>query len=127
MEPRTTIDYGGLAALVRGHREGRGLTLRQAASECGISASTLSRIERREARPDLDTVRALVDWVGVPLERVAQRQAGSTAPRRRAGDAMSNVEIQFRADPNLKPETAEALISIVRAAYSEMVRRSKGS
>lgn len=86
----------------------------------------MSRIERGEARPDLDTVRAIVDWIDVPLEKVVGGQDSTKKPKRKSSrkDTLSNVEIQFRADPNLKPETAEALISIVKAAYEEMVRRS---
>ncbi|MGB8297685.1 MAG: helix-turn-helix transcriptional regulator [Polyangia bacterium] len=121
MNAKQVVDFSGLAALVRGYRESKGLKLREAADECGVSASTLSRIERAEARPDLDTVQALVNWIGVPLERVATGAATSKRlPSRQGDDAISSVEIQFRADPDLAPEAAEALIKIVREAYAAM-------
>jgi transcriptional regulator with XRE-family HTH domain len=124
VKARTVIDFIGLGALVKGHRESKGLSLRDAEKKCGVSSSTLSRIERGEARPDLDTVQALVDWVGVPLERVVHRRGG--VPRRAEGgkgDPLASVEVQFRADPNLRPEAAEALIRIVKQAYVAMAKK----
>jgi transcriptional regulator with XRE-family HTH domain len=122
VNPKQAINFDGLAALIRGHRESLGLTLREAAKQCCVSSSTLSRLERGEARPDLDTVRLLVDWVGVPLARVA---SPVEPPLRKATGKhktpLSEVEIQFRADPNLDPKAAEALIRIVREAYQAMV------
>ena len=120
VNPKQFIDFAGLAALVRGHRERRGLNLREAAKECEVSPSTLSRIERGEARPDLDTVRSLVVWVGVSVERILTGSEEEKAPRkgpRSSGSPLDSVEIQFRADPQLRPEAAEALIRIVREAY----------
>lgn len=124
MNPRTIVDFIGLGALVKGHREGKGLSLRDAGEECGVSSSTLSRIERGEARPDLDTVQALVDWVGVPLERVVHRR-GDTPKRtdKKRSDPLASVEVQFRADPNLRPEAAEALIRIMKQAYIAVAKK----
>ena len=124
MNTKKVVDFSGLAALVKGYRESRGVKLREAADECGVSPATLSRVERGEARPDLDTVQALVNWVGVPLERVT----GGSAPVKRSAvakgaDPMSAVEIQFRADPNLAPQAAEALIKIVKEAYAAVKRK----
>jgi transcriptional regulator with XRE-family HTH domain len=127
MNAKQVIDFTGLAALVRGYRESKSLKLREAANECGVSSSTLSRIERAEARPDLDTVQALVNWIGVPLERVTTAALTSKhPPLRQRGDAISSVEIQFRADPDLAPEAAEALIKIVKEAYAVMKIKGRG-
>jgi transcriptional regulator with XRE-family HTH domain len=126
VKAKTVVDFIGLGALVKGHRESKDLSLRDAAEECGLSSSTLSRIERGEASPDLDTVQALVDWVGVPLERVVQRRG--EAPKRsdvQKTDPLGSVEVQFRADPNLRPEAAEALIRIVKQAYLAMSKKPR--
>lgn len=49
-------------------RERRGaLTLRETAAECGVSAPTLSRIERGES-PDLETFARLCRWLGVSAD-----------------------------------------------------------
>lgn len=124
MNAKQVVDFAGLASLVRGYRESKKLNLRAAAAECGVSAATLSRLERAEARPDLDTVQLLVNWIGVPLERVT---GGAVAPRRvpvpKDKGTINSVEVQFRADPNLDPRAAEALIKIVREAYGAMKRK----
>lgn len=125
MNPKPIIDFSGLAAIAKGHREMRGLNLRDAAGEAGVSAATLSRIERGDARPDLDTVQAIVNWVGVPLERVTRTtKLARTKPKSRPQSTLENVEVQFRADPELSPEAAEQLIKLVRQAYGIVVKGS---
>jgi transcriptional regulator with XRE-family HTH domain len=124
MNAKPVVDFSGLAALIKGHREMKRLSLRSAADECGVSSATLSRIERGEARPDLDTIRSLVDWVGVPLARVLKGSKPAVArARQQPGTAIENAEVQFRADPKLTPEAAEQLIKLMRQAYSMMVKR----
>ena len=46
---------------VASHRRGLGLRLRGAATELGVSAATLSRIERGE-KPDIDTFVKICLW-----------------------------------------------------------------
>jgi transcriptional regulator with XRE-family HTH domain len=129
-EQHSPVDLDGLAALVAGYRRHRDLTLRGAAHECGVSSSTLSRIERGEAQPDLGTVRRLVDWIGVSLERVLPAPLAAPAPRERdrgrdgrgAGPVLDEVAARLRRDPELSPAAAEALIRIVRTAYRELAR-----
>ena len=72
MKTNAAVDWEGLGALLRGHRASRALTLRQAAEEVGVSASTLSRIEKGKVRPDLPTIQELVRWIGIPLSRVVK-------------------------------------------------------
>lgn len=124
MEPQPAVDFRKLADLVKRHRKHQGLSLRRAAEESRVSSSTLSRIERCEAKPDLDTVRLLVDWVGVSLESVAGRQVRRKKKRKveQMASTLTNVEVHLRADPNLDEETAEALVDILKAAYSRFAK-----
>lgn len=46
---------------VASHRRGLGLSLRDAAKILGISAATLSRVERAE-KPDIDTFVKICQW-----------------------------------------------------------------
>ena len=127
------IDFPGLAALLRGAREGRNLRLREVAKQTGVSASTLSRIERQQAQPDMRTIQAVAQWIGVPLGRIFHRAVPDdakvvprSASRPKAPTApLDAVEVQFRADPNLSPQAAEALIKIVRTAYRGLVESAK--
>lgn len=66
-KPRSYKPPEYLASLARkviDRRGGRfGISIRDAARESGISAATLSRIERG-AVPDIDTFRSLCFWLG---------------------------------------------------------------
>jgi transcriptional regulator with XRE-family HTH domain len=59
-EPTWTFDNVRLAKRLEAARAGR--SLRDLAGEVGVSASTLSRIERGE-RPDVWTLLRLADWL----------------------------------------------------------------
>lgn len=55
-----------IANLLRAEREKRGLTVRDVARRSGVSAATLSRLERAQlAKPDSDKLRAVARVLGV--------------------------------------------------------------
>lgn len=56
-----SIRTEALAAMVRAKRGNH--TLEEAAKESGISAGTLSRIERNKGQPLLDTLNILLHWL----------------------------------------------------------------
>lgn len=72
------LDMPKLAALVKSKRKRDKLSLRGAASVTLISPSTLSRIERQGAAPDVDTFVALTAWLAVPMDVLIK---GKTKPR----------------------------------------------
>lgn len=112
------LDIEQLAAMVRAKRGKRGL--RQTAREIdGLSASTLSRVERGKL-PDMDTFLSLCDWLEVKPNRFFQDSSVSEEP---AMETPEIIEAHLRADKELDPETAEALANMVKAAY----RAVKGS
>ncbi|MCA9751668.1 MAG: helix-turn-helix transcriptional regulator [Gemmatimonadetes bacterium] len=120
------MDFTVLARATRKFRKEQGLSLRSAAEQCGVSASTLSRIEREEARPDIDTIRRVVDWAGLPLEKVLLRRRdteGRRKPASKPAEVMARFEAHLRAEPNLDPDTADALAGFLKIAYREMLRK----
>ena len=125
MEPSKAVTFSVLSETLRTYRKARNLSLREASKESKISVSTLSRIERAEARPDTDTIRALVDWMRVPLERVLlpldTPRHGAPHPTRQMAQTLAQVEVHLRADPNLDADTAHALAVILRTAYKRFV------
>lgn len=104
-----------------GRRRQRGLNLRDAAKEIGVSAPTLSRIERGTSRPDLPTLDAVIRWLG--LDRSSVYNAPRAAPR----STPEQVKMILRADENLNGEAADALAAIFKAAYDELAARSRRS
>lgn len=108
----TYLDVDRLASLVRKRRGGRGL--RETSKEIGsVSPSTLSRIEGGKM-PDMETFMALCDWLQVPPSELFQttEDQGLETP--------DMISIQLRADKKLDPAIANALASLVKAAYRDL-------
>ena len=70
-----------LAALLREQREGRGLTLRQAAGRAEIAPSTLSRWESGACAPRVPELQSLLDALGVHGDETLRILASLDVPR----------------------------------------------
>lgn len=127
METRLAVEK--LAALVKAKRGEKGL--RATAKEIGgVSASTLSRIEQGKM-PDLDTFVRLCDWLEVAPDQFFESSGeGESAQNGRLPvlapgmSTLEMIEAHLRADRELNPETAEALATMVKAAY-EAIRSGR--
>jgi transcriptional regulator with XRE-family HTH domain len=116
MEPE--IDIRQLAALFKAKRGKRGL--RTVAEEIGgVSASTLSRVEQGKL-PDLDTFVRICRWLEVSTDRFlpSTENAPQTVPQL--------IVAHLRADRNLDPSTAEALVTMIQLAYAAVERGELG-
>jgi transcriptional regulator with XRE-family HTH domain len=115
-----------LGEIIRAKRQEAGLGLRAAAEESGISASTLSRLERGiGAAPDAETMTKLSDWLKASVDDLL---FGGEAQFKET-EGLSTPEIiavHLRADKRLSHETAEALVQLFRAAYTQLARDNKG-
>lgn len=97
------------------------LTLEMAARVSGVSAPTLSRLERQRFKetndiimPDITTLSALSKWLNIPVENfLDQIEENETA------STLEKIEAHLRADRNLDPEVADALGRIFRLAYEQ--------
>jgi len=112
-----------IAGLIRAKRKENGLGLRAAALASGLSASTLSRLERGQSSslPDAETLSKLSQWLGVSIEYllVEEERVPVGEPKLETPDI---VRVHLRADKNLSPQTAEALARMFRTLYEEMSR-----
>lgn len=119
-----------LGELIRAKRHKERLTLEQAAQQIGVSAATLSRLERQGDRsqasdnistsripktPDMRTVAGITRWLGVTSEELMSE----TLP-----PVPDVVEMHLRADRNIDPVTAEKLGKMFRLAYDKALRQS---
>lgn len=59
-----------VGARVRRIREGMGLSLRELAERCGVSAATLSQVERGESSPTLTVAGRIADGLGLSLSQL---------------------------------------------------------
>ncbi len=111
-----------LGEIIKAKRQEAGFGLRAAADESGISASTLSRLERGiGAAPDAETMSKLSEWLQASVDDLLfggeaqfKELEGLSTP-----DA---IAVHLRADKKLSPETAEALAQLFRAAYKQLAR-----
>lgn len=96
-------------------RKRKDLTLREAADEIGVSAATISRIERGAGQPDTPTLRRLLRWLELDPSYVLGQP--DSAP----GSTPERVSVLLRADKKLDARTAQALAKIFESAYEELV------
>lgn len=117
------VEY--LAELTRDKRKTENLTLQQLATEIKVSIATLSRLEqyatskgrkRNVITPDMRTLSALTQWLGIPMELVVEggNKSQSIDP---VADLPLFVETHLRASKRIKPEHAELLGTTFRALY----------
>lgn len=105
------IDMEEFAAHLKARRAER--PLKEVADEIGdISASTLSRIENGKL-PDLNTYMKICRWLGESSDRFAVGDKKKKEPT----SAEDIVYAHLRADKKLDPKTANALITMIEAAY----------
>lgn len=112
MERRFAADafYAALDA----HRQGKRLTWKKVAEEAGVSASTLTRIAQGK-RPDVDTLAALCTWSGLNADDFIGREPGPAVQL----EPLAQVVAHLRADPNLTPDGARAIETLIRTAYEQ--------
>ena len=104
------INTEKLADMVRSKRASKGL--RETAKEIGdISAPTLSRIEQGKI-PDLDTYIKICDWLNVSTDYFTETKSEDESTQ-------NTIIAHLRADKNLSPDTAEALIKMINLAYQQ--------
>ena len=105
-----TIDLNKLIRMIKSKRNGIGL--RATASDIGISAPTLSRIENGKL-PDLDTYSKICKWLNVGYDYFSLAQVSETHNR-------EYIVASLRADRTLDTSTANSLINMINLAYNQI-------
>ncbi len=94
------IEPAAVGSRVRALREGMGLSLRELAERSGVSAATLSQVERGESSPTLAVAARIADGLELTLSQLLRLdegghvtivRAGSGRRRRRAGHAVEEL------------------------------------
>ena len=123
---RQPVKIKDLGKLVREKRKANKLTLEEVAERIGVSAATLSRLERQHANalnmsPDTRTITAIASWLGVSVDGfsgIEEQWAHRSTP--------DLIEAHLRADRNLDPEAAEKLGIMFRLAYEQFTKSNSG-
>jgi len=119
-----TIDFDLLSRSLQDKLEQSDLTIREAATEIGCSAATLSRMLKgadAPNTPDATTLFKVASWLGKRIADFEARPSEQTS-------TLTDVEIHLRALPGLAAADTEALVAMVRAAHDAVLelRKKKG-
>ena len=121
MSSRATL--ARISAIIKAKRREGDIGLRDAAEASGVSASTLSRLERGAATslPDSGTLTKLADWLGLTLSSLLsdKQQTEEVEPQLTTPEV---VEVHLRADKELSPETAKALAEMFKTLYDHCMQ-----
>lgn len=63
-----SFDQSAFAAAIAAVIHARGLSDRQTAEQSGLAPSTITRAIRQGRKPDVDSLAALADWAGLPVD-----------------------------------------------------------
>lgn len=95
-----------LGRLVLAKREERGIGIRAAAREVGISHATLARVEKGFL-PDLENYQKICRWLGIEVDATPAQTRATNIP-----------QVHFRREKTASPTTAAALARMILAAQA---------
>jgi transcriptional regulator with XRE-family HTH domain len=112
-----------ISLAIKARKHQGGLSVRTAARQCSVDASTLSRLERGvySTLPDAGTLEKLARWLGTSVGELL----GGTVSNAAGGTLPDVVEVHLRADKNLSPKTAKALADMFKALYEHATKPAK--
>ncbi len=121
-----SIDPANLAHRVRARRLARRLGIREGATEAGVSAATLSRVERGDYLPGRESLLKLAAWLGVPVDDLVP---GAPVVRHRSEPESTPeaVALHLRADKALSAPDAAVLEEVFRLAYEALRKHKRGA
>ena len=111
------FDGGAFFASLDAERQVRQCTWKQVAQECGISASTLTRMSQGK-HPDVNGLAALAAWSGLDMDRFVRSAAAKEEP-----EPLAVISSCLHSDPRLNEEAAVAIDHMVEAAYRSMTNQ----
>ncbi len=128
--PAPIIDPVELGDRLRATRVSRGLSIRDVAQEIGVSAPTLSRVERGQHLPERENLLRIARWAGVRLDPVLHpgdaRQLRNQLVHAPDASTIEAVEMHLRADKDLSRSDAESLSELFRVAYHAVSGKAPG-
>ena len=116
-----------LPSLLKAKRREEDLSLREAAKESGVSASTLSRLERGATTylPDTETLTKLASWLNIRVESLLSYEDQIKGNEDIELTTPEMIEVYLRADKNLSSETAGALSEMFKMLYKQLAERGE--
>jgi hypothetical protein len=115
------LDIDALYGALESKKAELDISWRALANELELPDHTVFTRMSRGQVPDVDTLLTLSGWLGVPLETYAHGEV--TAPDTRQ-NTLEAIRTYLRADKALTPDSADAITSVLRAAYDQLAQRN---
>jgi len=113
------LDIDAFFGALESKKSELGISWRGLAAELELPDHTVFTRMSRGQTPDVDTLLTLSAWLGVPLETYARGEV--VAPDSRS-QTLESIQSFLRADEALSEESADAITSVLRAAYDQLAR-----
>jgi transcriptional regulator with XRE-family HTH domain len=112
------VNVAALYSALDSKREAERLSWREVARETGVNHSTFTRLSQGK-RPDVDTFMTLTGWIGLSPDRFVEGDEPAVVEE----ETVAVISTYLRADRSLKPKSARAIESVLRAAYEQLAER----
>lgn len=117
----TGLDRDRLATYMRNKMANEKLSLRKAAEHAGCSPATFSRLlggQDNEYMPDTATLSAIANWL--------EKDLSDFEPSKRpAITSLEEVAVHLHALPDLAPDDAQFIMSVVQLLYDDKRKKSE--
>jgi transcriptional regulator with XRE-family HTH domain len=115
-----SIGLGELGAELRRQREERDMSLRDVEDATGVSAATLSRVERGNT-PEFGIVTKLAQWLDVSVRAAGEEPSAGQSD----ADLKRSIELHLRANKNISPRLARSIADSFDLVMQLELKRAK--
>lgn len=116
MVERTQFDFGAFYRALNATVQARNTNWKEVSKQTGVSQTTLSRMSKSR-QPDAASLTALSAWSGL-------NPTDFTTTPKHDREPIAMVTKLLREDPNLDSDSADALETIIAAAYKRFKQTS---
>lgn len=117
---KRNLDIDAFFGALESKKSEQEISWRKLAEGLEITDHTVFTRMSRGQIPPAGTLLTLSGWLGRPLEDFARGEVASPDSRQ---DTLEAIHSYLRADKNLAPESADAIASVLRAAYNQLAQR----
>ena len=118
---KRNLDIDAMYGALESKKSEAGVSWRMLAKELELSDHTVFTRMSRGQVPDAATLLSLAGWLDVPLETYARGEVLAPDTRQQT---LESIRTFLRADKALSPESADAITSVMLAAYDQLAQRN---
>ncbi len=115
------LDIDALYGALESKKSEQALSWRKLAEMLEMDHTVFTRMSRGQV-PPVSTLLTLSGWLGKPLENFA---TGDVATPDSRHDTLEAIHSFLRADKALEPQSADAIHSVLKAAYDQLAQHDE--